>query len=113
MKLGMTNSRSVLGVPGIIIMSAFLVGSFTACNKEAAVGEEQAGASETGMTAMVKEGLNEFEGTVKLAHGPFVYIPEIVGFDVIVPASVDTAGLEGKPVRLEGEFKRDNPSLFN
>jgi hypothetical protein len=81
-----------------------------ACQKEAVeevVQEEES----TG----IKEGVNEFEGTVKVGKGKYLFIPEIEGFDVIVQGQIgsgDLSTLVDKEVRVEGIFAADKPSIF-
>src|SRR4030042_3461133 len=102
--------RSFLSA-GIIVLSLFVIAAVnSACQKP--VAEEQAETAETDKITMIEEGLNTLEGTVKFVPRPFLYVPEIVGFDVVLPSGVDGSGLEGQAVRLEGEFKRENPSIL-
>lgn len=112
MKLRTDSPRKTLVILGVFVMSLFFIAAVnSACKKEGA--EEQAGTEEAGRAAMIEEGLNTVEGTVKLVHGPFLYIPEAVGFDVVLPAGTDASALEGKKVRLSGEFHRDKPSILS
>jgi hypothetical protein len=62
----------------------------------------------------VKEGVVQFEGTVKVAVGRYVFIPEARGFDIIVQGDFEggTEGLVGKEVRGEGEYSPDKPSIL-
>ncbi|MGD8538455.1 MAG: hypothetical protein PVI66_07040 [Candidatus Aminicenantes bacterium] len=62
----------------------------------------------------VKEGVVPFEGTVKVAVGRYVFIPEARGFDVIIQGDFEggTEGLVGKEVKGEGEYSPDKPSIL-
>lgn len=64
---------------------------------------------------LVKEGIIEFEGTIKVIHGKYLYIPEAQGFDIVVQGplnSGDLSTLIDKEVRGEGEFSPDFPSIL-
>lgn len=91
---------------GLSLLTFFvLLGSFS-CQKAEEAGEEE------GLS--IEEGIIEFEGTIKVARGKFVYIPEASGFDIIVQGNI-SGGIEdlvGKEVRGEGEFSPDKPSLL-
>ncbi len=62
-----------------------------------------------------KKGVIEFEGTVKVTVGKYVFIPEAGGFDIVVQGSLeaeDTYDLEGKQLRGEGTVNEENPSVL-
>lgn len=62
----------------------------------------------------VQEGIIEFEGTVKVAVGRYVFIPEARGFDIILQGEIEggTEGLVGKEVKGEGEYTPERPSIL-
>lgn len=65
--------------------------------------------------AAIKEGLIEFEGTVKVVQGKYVYIPETQGFDIVVLGPLTTGDLTSlvdKDVKGVGEFSLDRPSIL-
>jgi len=102
-------NRTVLGktwhILGLSLLTIFILLASVSCQKAEEVGEEE-GKSD-------KEGIIEFEGTVKVAHGKFVYIPEARGFDIIVQGDI-SGGIEdlvGKEVKGEGEFSLDRPAI--
>ncbi len=89
---------------GIILLSlavcAVLVGT-TACAKETA---EPAAASQ-------QKTLKEYEGTVQMALGRYLYLPTAQGFDIVLQ-DFDAASLVGKHVRIKGELLLEHPSIF-
>jgi len=90
---------------GIVLLACLLtVMGNIACQKT----EEEAGLA-------VKEGILPFEGTVKVSHGKYFYVPEALGFDIVVQGSLtsgDLSMLIDKEVRGEGEFSPDVPSIL-
>jgi len=63
----------------------------------------------------IQEGIIEFEGTAKVSHGRFLYVPEAQGFDIVVQGplnSGDLSTLVDKEIRGEGEFSPDIPSIL-
>jgi hypothetical protein len=105
MILGNTKRIRNLAVLGVLALALILTAG-VACKKAA----EPTAAAEP--TTTIKEGLNEFEGTVKVASAKFLYVPEIQGMDVLVPGMDNLAGLEGKTIKIQGEFNRQRPSLL-
>jgi hypothetical protein len=67
-----------------------------------------------GESAAVQEGIVEFEGTVKVAVGRYVFIPEARGFDIILQGDIEggAEGLVGKEVKGEGEYSPERPSIL-
>jgi len=111
MKLKTDSPKKTIAILGFFILSLFVMAALnSACSKQA--GEEQPEAEKAGKVAMIEEGMNTCEGTVKLVHGPFLYVPEIAGFDVVIPADIDASELEGKSVRVEGVFNMEKPSIL-
>jgi len=109
-RLKNSENRSVLEktwqILGVSLLTfCVLLGSIS-CQKAEEAGEEE--------ELSVKEGILEFEGTIKVAHSIYVYIPEASGFDIIVQGNI-SGGIEdliGKEVRGEGEFVPDKPALL-
>ena len=90
---------------GIAVLACLLVimGNI-ACQKS----EEEAGSE-------VKEGIIPFEGTAKVIHGKYVFLPELQGFDIVVQGSLNSGDLNtliDKEIRGEGEFSPDVPSIL-
>ncbi|MBN2199936.1 MAG: hypothetical protein JW747_08840 [Candidatus Aminicenantes bacterium] len=111
MKLKTDSPKKTIAILGFFILSLCVVAALnSACGKQA--GEEQAVTPEAGEVAMIEEGLNTCEGTVRFVHGPFFYVPEIAGFDVVLPAGADASELEGRAVRVEGVFDMEKPSIL-
>jgi hypothetical protein len=91
---------------GLAFLAVILVMGTVSC------GTAEEGMEEESMD--VKEGVVQFEGTVKVAVGRYVFIPEARGFDIIVQGDFEggTEGLVGKEVRGEGEYSPDKPSIL-
>ncbi len=105
MILGNSKRTRTFAILGVLALALILTAG-AACKKA----EETAATNEP--TTTIKEGLNEFEGTVKIASAKYLYIPEIQGMDVLVPGMADLASLDGKAVKVQGEFNRERPSLL-
>lgn len=91
---------------GITFLAFFLVMGTVSCGTtEESLGEE---------SLAVKEGIIEFEGTVKVAVGKYVFIPEARGFDIILQGDIEGGieGLVGKEVKGEGEYSSEIPSFL-
>ncbi|MGB6865134.1 MAG: hypothetical protein WBE11_05530 [Candidatus Aminicenantaceae bacterium] len=108
--LNPANGQSILdrapAFLGITFLAFFLVMGTVSCGTtEESVGEE---------TFAVKEGIIEFEGTVKVAVGRYVFIPEARGFDIILQGDIEGGieGLVGKEVKGEGEYSPEIPSIL-
>jgi len=89
--------RILLSLGAIVL----LVGT-TACQKKAA---------ETAKANAVQKPANEFEGTVKVAVGKYLYLPTAQGFDIVLQG-YDAGTLVGKDVRVKGELLPERPSIF-
>lgn len=90
---------------GVLILSlavVFAAAATSACQKKAAEAPTQ---------AAVQKPANEFEGTVKMALGKYMYLPTAQGFDIALQG-FDAATLIGKDVRVKGELLTDKPSIF-
>jgi hypothetical protein len=89
---------------GIILLSlsvcAVLVGT-AACKKETA---EPAAVEQ-------QKTLKEYEGTVQMALGRYLYLPTAQGFDIVLQ-DFDASSLVGKDVRIKGELLLEHPSIF-
>ncbi|HEX9902806.1 MAG TPA: hypothetical protein VGB72_08085 [Acidobacteriota bacterium] len=111
MKLNPGGLEKTFGIAGIFLLSLLIIASGPlACKKKAA--EPAAGEATDGKVTKVQEGLNEFEGTVKVAYGPYLYVPEVLGFDIVLPLGQSGSELEGKAVRIKGDFDREKPSIL-
>jgi hypothetical protein len=91
---------------GITFLAFLLVLSTVSCGTAEESAEEE--------SLSVKEGVIEFEGTVKVAVGRYVFIPEASGFDIILQGDFEggTEGLVGKEVKGEGEYSPERPSIL-
>jgi hypothetical protein len=104
------NGRSILDrAPtffGITVLVIFLIMGTVSCGTSEESVEEESMA--------VKEGMIEFEGTVKVAVGRYVFIPEARGFDIILQGDIagGTEGLVGKEVKGDGEYSPERPSIL-
>jgi len=91
---------------GIIFLAFLMVMGTVSCGtKEESVEEE---------SFAIKEGIVEFEGTVKVAVGRYVFIPEARGFDIIIQGDFEggTEGIVGKEVKGVGEYSPERPSIL-
>lgn len=108
MTLGSRKRVRVLGILEVCALSLVLVAAVgVACKKKVEAPVVSAEPSTT-----IKVGTNELEGTVKIALGRYLYIPEIQGMDVLVQGMADLSTLEGKAVKIQGTFNRDRASLL-
>jgi hypothetical protein len=96
----MTSAKK-FGVLILILAVVFAAAGTTACKKKAAAPAQ----------AEVQKPANEFEGTVKMALGKYMYLPTAQGFDIALQG-FDAATLIGKDVRVKGELLTDKPSMF-
>jgi len=100
----------LLGLSLFVIWLA--VGGPISCKKKTAAPEA---ATQEKKGFEIKEGINDFEGVVKVALGKYLYIPAVQGFDVIVQGQIelgDTSTLVDKEVRGKGVFTPDKPSIL-
>lgn len=91
---------------GMSLLAFLILLGTISCQKAEEIGEEEGRA--------VKEGILEFEGTVKVAHGKYAYIPEASGFDIVIQGDI-SGGIEalvGKEVKGAGEFLPEMPALL-
>ncbi len=87
-----------------VLVFAFVIAGTTSCGKA----ERDASSKEVD-----KEGIIEFEGTVEVEVGKYIYIPEAGGFDIVIQGNLESENmdtLEGKKVRGEGRIDENNPS---
>lgn len=106
---GKKKFRLIFRVAGLsLLVILFLTGNIS-CKKEAeegAVGDE---------VTVVKAGMNEFEGVVKVSVGKYFFIPGAKGIDMILQGeseSGDASSLVDKEVRVRGEFSPESPSIL-
>jgi hypothetical protein len=108
-----SSAEKIVQLLGLSLFATWLaVGGAMSCKKKAAA-PEAAAQEKKGFE--IKEGINDFEGEVKVAFGKYVYIPAVQGFDVIVQGQIesgDTSTLVGKEVRGKGVFAPDKPSIL-
>ncbi|NOR16048.1 MAG: hypothetical protein GQ544_10100 [Candidatus Aminicenantes bacterium] len=100
------NWYHVLGV-AFLICALTLVGGVSCQQAEEDIVEEAGPTLEEGKVA--------FEGTVKVALGKYMFVPEAQGFDIVVDGTVDGGGLTsliGKEVKGEGEFPPETPWIM-
>lgn len=104
------NGRSVLNKAPVFLGITFL--TFLLMLSTGACGKTEESPEEEGMA--LKEGIIEFEGTVKVAVGRYVFVPEARGFDIIVQGSFEggTEGLVDKEVKIVGEYNPERPSIL-
>lgn len=107
---GAKKSVKITRLLGMAVLACLLalMGN-VACQKV----EEAGAGEETGVS--VKEGIIEFEGTVKVAEGKYMYIPQAQGFDIVVLGSLgsgELSSLMDKEVRGRGEFIPETPSIL-
>ena len=108
---GKSKPEKAAQILGLCVFALLLVvAGNIACKKEAVeevVQEEE--------SVGIKEGLNEYAGTVKVGIGKYLFVPEFRGFDIVVQgqiASGDLSTLVGKEIRGEGIFSADRPSVL-
>ena len=96
----------IVGLTCLAFLLVFV--GIVACKKAEEISEQENITPE-------KEGIIEFEGTVKVAFSKFVFIPEARGFDIIVQGNLesgDIGTLIGKEVKGEGTFFPERPSIL-
>jgi len=96
----------IVGLTCLAFLLVFV--GIVACKKAEEISEQENITPE-------KEGIIEFEGTVKVAFSKFVFIPEARGFDIIVQGNLesgDIGTLTGKEVKGEGTFFPERPSIL-
>ncbi|MFB0566120.1 MAG: hypothetical protein ACETWK_10645 [Candidatus Aminicenantaceae bacterium] len=97
----------IIGLSLIVIL--IVAAGSISCKKKA---EEEA-TTEEGV--VIKKGINEFEGVVKVAVGKYFYLPSAKGIDMVFPGTAesgDASTLVDKEVRVRGEFSHDRPSIL-
>ena len=99
----MTSRKKIIAIMGLSLGAVALLIGGVACQKKAAE-------AETAQAAPVKP-TNEYEGTVKVAVGKYMYVPAAQGFDIVVQGGDATAFLN-KEVKVRGELLTDKPSVY-
>jgi hypothetical protein len=97
----------VMGL-SLLMVSLMVTGSIS-CKK--ATEEDSAEQDVT----VVKTGINEFEGVVKVGLGKYFFIPGAQGIDMIVQGQIesgDASNLIDQEVRVSGEFSPERPSIL-
>ena len=96
--------NKIFRVLGFSLLACFLVLTSVSCQQEGEEAQEE----------VLEEGVLEFEGTVKVAVGQYIYIPEARGFDIVLKGEVQggSENLMGKTVRGSGKINPDIPSML-
>ena len=94
---------------GLCVM--LILGGQTACSRGEEVGEitEEEGA------ATIHEGVIEFEGTVNMAVGKYLFVPQVPGFDIVVQGPLDVGesqSLIDNDIKGKGQFSPEKPSIL-
>ncbi len=97
--------RKLTLILGLSMLAFLLVSAGSIACKQEAVTEEEG-------TKIKEEGIIEFEGTVKVAVGKYVFIPEAQGFDIVIQGEADSSAWVDKEVKGEGEFSPERPSVL-
>ncbi|MFO7865300.1 MAG: hypothetical protein R6V02_00615 [Candidatus Aminicenantes bacterium] len=99
------NRNKMLRIISLSMLACFLVLASVACQQE----EDPEIKAEP-----MEEGVVEFEGSVKVAVGQYIYIPEARGFDVVLKGDVQggTEILLDQAVRGSGKVNPDIPSML-
>ncbi len=98
-----------LRILGMAVMAFLLVAAGTMACKST---EEDA--SDERAVAL-KEGLLDFEGTIKIVCGKYVFVPQVRGFDIVIQGDLDSGSISdliGKEVKGVGEFTHERPSIL-
>ncbi len=88
-----------------------ILGGQTACKK----GEEVGEITEEEEAATIQEDVIEFEGTVKMAVGRYLFVPQVPGFDIVVQGPLDVGeaqALIGNEIRGKGQSLPEYPSIL-
>jgi len=103
--------EKMTSILGLSLLAFLLVtAGSVSCKKKA---EEVAAPKEEGTA--IKEGINEFEGQAKVGFGNYLFVPAAQGFDIVVQGQVesgDASALEGKEVKVTGEYSYVRPSIL-
>jgi len=94
-------------IMGMSFLTILLIVGITSCKKGENTLQEEG--------VILKEGQVEFEGTVEITVGSYIFIPEVRGFDIAVVGSLDSGTNEeliGKTIKGVGEFSQERPSLL-
>jgi len=97
----------ILGIS--LLMVLFVVTGSISCKKAT---EEEAAEQDV---TVVKEGINEFKGVVKVGLGKYFFIPGAQGIDMVVQGQLesgDASSLIDQNVRVTGEFSPERPSIL-
>ncbi len=101
------NFFRVLGISLLVVL--FIMTGSISCKKAT---EEEAAEQDV---AVVKEGINEFEGVVKVGLGKYFFIPGAQGIDMVIQGQLesgDASSLVDQDVRVTGEFSPESPSTL-
>jgi hypothetical protein len=98
-----------LRIIGMAVMVFLLIAAGTMACKST---EEDA--SDEGVVN-IKEGQLDFEGTIKIVCGKYVFVPQVRGFDIVIQGDLDSGSISdliGKEVKGVGEFTPERPSIL-
>jgi len=98
----------------IFRMTLLIFAILTAAAVSAVMAQESA-AGESQEQQTVAPPATEFEGTVALGLGNYLYLPSAKGYDVYVQGAIqgqDASFLTGKEVKIKGAMLKDEPSVF-
>ncbi|MBU2438320.1 MAG: hypothetical protein KKC69_04120, partial [Acidobacteria bacterium] len=94
---------------GLVFAAVLLVIAGTvACNQEGETADAQVG-QELGQNQLA------IEGTVKVVVGQYMFVPEVRGFDIVVPGALmsgELIDLVDKEIKGTGHFTPDRPSIL-
>lgn len=97
-------------IMGLSLLIVLLVGAGSISCKKAS----EEGTAEQEIT-VIKAGINEFEGVVKVGLGKYFFIPGAQGIDMVVQGQIesgDASSLIDQAVRVKGEFSPERPSIL-
>jgi len=96
----------ILGLSFLVLV--MIAAGTTACKKAEEGVEDEAALS-------LKEGQLDFEGTVKVVSGKYVFVPQVRGFDIVIQGNLDSGSISelvGKEIKGTGEFTPEQPSIL-
>jgi len=96
----------ILGFSFLVLV--MIAAGTTACKKAEEGVEDDAALS-------LKEGQLDFEGTVKVVSGKYVFVPQVRGFDIVIQGNLDSGSISelvGKEIKGTGEFTPEQPSIL-
>ncbi len=98
-----------LRILGLTFLAFILIAAGTMACK----GSKEKGAEEQAVN--VQQGHMDFEGTVKIGVGKYMFVPEVRGFDIVVQGGLESGTLDdlaGKEIKGSGEYTPERPSIL-